>query len=304
MKKTLAFVTLIVIMTIASPVSAQTIVKGCIVNERGETVEYVSVGFEEDDGENQSSDGENQSSDGQNQSSDGENQSSSVSTISDANGLFTIEIPANSKNDLVFTHVSFQKTVVPYESYTNGQQLTVTMKDKVVELAEVVVGKKSSPQKIAGKAICGPVASFRGKGKAEALEWGPVFKSKKDYVISDILLTIKGCSYQWCVLSFNIYELQGSEFMNILNKPIYQRIEKSKDEQQLDIQPEESIVLKEKKKYYISVAVIDSDRYGILDMQSQLKTSYARSFTKGKKQKLPIGPAIVVRGYEIELGEE
>ena len=56
---------------------------------------------------------------------------------------------------MVFTHVSFQKAVVPYETYANGQQLTVTMKDKVVELAEVVVGKKNKPQKIAGKAISG-----------------------------------------------------------------------------------------------------------------------------------------------------
>ena len=83
-----------------------------------------------------------------------------------------------------------------YETYANGQQLTVTMKDKVVELAEVVVGKKNKPQKIVGKAISGPVASFRGKGKVDGIEWGPVFKSKKDYVISDILLTIKGTSYQ------------------------------------------------------------------------------------------------------------
>lgn len=46
--------------------------------------------------------------------------------------------------------------------------------------------------------------------------------------------------------------------------------------------------------------VVDSDRYGILDMQSQFKTSYARNITKGKKRKLPIGPAIQVKGYEIE----
>lgn len=272
MKKTIIFAMLIAIMTIASPVSAQTIVKGCIVNERGEKIEYVSVGLEED----------------------------SIGTISDANGNFTIEIPANRKNDLVFTHVSFQKAIVPYETYANGQQLTVTMKDKVVELAEVVVGKKNKPQKIAGKAISGPMASFRGKGKADALEWGPVFRSKKDYVISDILLTIKGSSYQWCVLSFNIYEIQDSKFVNILNKPIYHRIEKSNSKQRLDIQPQETIMLKGKKRYYISVAVIDSDSYGILDMQSQFKTSYARNITKGKKRKLPIGPAIQVKGYEIE----
>ena len=59
-------------------------------------------------------------------------------------------------------------------------------------------------------------------------------------------------------------------------------------------------MLKGKKKYYISVMVVDSDRYGILDMQSQLKTSYYRVITKGKKRKLPIGPAIMVKGYEIE----
>ena len=251
---------------------AQITLKGSIINERGEKIEYVSVGLEKD----------------------------SIGTISDANGNFTIEIPANRKNDLVFTHVSFQKAIVPYETYANGQQLTVTMKDKVVELAEVVVGKKSKPQKIAGKAISGPMASFRGKGKADALEWGPVFRSKKDYVISDILLTIKGSSYQWCVLSFNIYEIQDSKFVNILNKPIYHRIEKSNCKQRLDIQPQETIMLKGKKRYYISVAVIDSDSYGILDMQSQFKTSYARNITKGKKRKLPIGPAIQVKGYEIE----
>ena len=272
MKKSLIFSMLIAIMIVASPVSAQIIVKGNVVNEQGEKIEYVSLGFEAD----------------------------SVGTISDANGNFTIEIPANRKNDLVFTHVSFQNAVIPYEIYSNGQKLTVTMKDKVVELVEVVVGKKNKPQKIAGKAINGPVASFRGKGKVDGTEWGPIFKSKKDYVVSDILLTINGASYQWCILSFNIYEIQGSKFVNILNKPIYQRIEKGDGKQRLDIQPEETIVLTGKKKYYISVAVIDSDRYGILDMQSQFKTSYARSITKGKKRKLPIGPAIQVKGYEIE----
>lgn len=48
MKKTLVFAMLINIITVASPVSAQTIVKGHVVNERGETVEYVSIGFDED----------------------------------------------------------------------------------------------------------------------------------------------------------------------------------------------------------------------------------------------------------------
>ena len=262
----------ILLALVAMAGQAQTKVKGHVVNERGETVEYVSIGIEED----------------------------SVGVISDAQGHFALTIPAGRRDDLTFTHVSYQTTTIPYATYADGHELTVTLKDKVVELAEVVVGKKNKPQKIAGKAVSGPTASFRGKGKVDGTEWGPVFKSKKDYVISDILLTVKSSSYQWCVLSFNIYEIQGSKFVNILNKPIYQRIEKSNGKQRLDIQPQETIMLKGKKRYYISVAVIDSDSYGILDMQSQFKTSYARNITKGKKRKLPIGPAIMVQGYEIE----
>ena len=51
---------------------------------------------------------------------------------------------------------------------------------------------------------------------------------------------------------------------------------------------------------YISVAVVDSDAYGMLEMQSEFKSSYARSFAKGKIRKLPVGPAILVKGYEVE----
>ena len=262
----------ILLAFVAMAGQAQITLKGSIINERGEKVEYVSVALEKD----------------------------SIGTLSDADGNFTIEIPANRRNDLVFTHVSFQKAIIPYETYANGQQLTVTMKDKVVELAEVVVGKKNKPKKIAGKTISGPIAAFRGQGKADGAEWGPVFKSKKDYAISDILLTIKSISYQWCVLSFNIYEIKGGKFVNILNKPIYHRIKKSDGKQRLNVQPEETIVLKGKRKYYMSVMVVDSDRYGTLNMQSEFKTSYARNITKGKKRKLPVGPAIQVKGHEIE----
>ena len=46
-KKALIFAMLIASLTVALPVSAQTIVKGHVINERGETVEYVTIGFEE-----------------------------------------------------------------------------------------------------------------------------------------------------------------------------------------------------------------------------------------------------------------
>ena len=251
---------------------AQTTVKGHVVNERGESVEYVSIGIEED----------------------------SVGVISDAKGNFELTIPKGQKESLSFSHVSYSTTTLPYQEYASGKELTVVLRDKVVELTEVVIGKMNKPQTIAGKALSGPVAAFRGKGKQKGVEWGPVFKTKRDYTVSDILLKIKGSSYKWCVLSFNIYEMKGGKFLNILNKPIYYRLDNPSKKAQIDITPEETIVLKGKQKYYITVAVVDSDAYGTLEMQSEFKSSYARSFAKGKVRKVPVSPAILVKGYEVE----
>ena len=101
----------------------QTKVTGHVINERGDAVEYVSIGFDED----------------------------SVGVISDAQGHFTLTIPAGRKDELTFTHVSYQTVTIPYTTYADGHELTITLKDKVVELAEVVVGKKNKPHTLSGK---------------------------------------------------------------------------------------------------------------------------------------------------------
>lgn len=75
-----AFILLAVIVSVRG--FAQTTVKGHIINERGDSVEYVSIGIEED----------------------------SVGVISDAQGQFTLTIPAGRKDELTFTHVSYQTT--------------------------------------------------------------------------------------------------------------------------------------------------------------------------------------------------
>ena len=54
--------------------AAQTVVKGHVVNERGETVEYVSIGFDDEN--------------------------DSVCVISDAKGHFELTIPKDRQKDL------------------------------------------------------------------------------------------------------------------------------------------------------------------------------------------------------------
>ena len=92
--------------------TAQTSVKGQIVNERGESIEYVSIGFEED----------------------------SVGVISDAKGNFELTIPAGRKKELSFSHVSYLTTEIPYQEYASSKELTVVLKDKGSEHSSDQVG--------------------------------------------------------------------------------------------------------------------------------------------------------------------
>ena len=254
----------------------QTIVRGHIVNERGEGIEYVSIGFDED----------------------------SVGVISDANGRFEVTIPKGRKKDLQFSHVSYDTKDVPYQEYGKGTELTVVLNDKVIELAEVVVGKKNKPKSIVGKGMPAPgVVGYGGpreKASPDSPEGGITFSCSKDYVISDILLSVAKCDFKQCTVSFNLYEKRDGKYVNILQKPIYEIIKQENGKHTLDVRPEETLLLKRKKDYYLSVRVVDSDSPGYLYMKAYLKNGLYRRVVKGKQRKFPICPALRIKGYEAE----
>ena len=251
---------------------AQTTVKGRVVNERGDGVEYVSIGIEED----------------------------SVGVISDAQGHFTLTIPAGRKKILTFTHVSYQTATIPYTTYADGYELTVTLKDKVIELAEVVVGRKNKPHTLSGKSwIRTSTAGFEGDCKGD-IEWGPIFKNRKDYLLTDIMVTIDKCEYEECTLSFNCYEVRDMKFVNVLSKPIYKRVTPADNGKQLSVIPAESVVLKGKKKYCVTISVVDIKGKGKLSFPANFKSSYARHKVKGRMKKIPGCPMIIVKGCEVE----
>ena len=262
-----ALITLVTMMG-----QAQTKVIGQAVNERGEDVEYVSIGIEED----------------------------SVGVISDAQGHFTLMIPAGRKDELTFTHVSYQTATIPYTTYADGHELTVTLKDKVVELAEVVVGKKSKPHTLSGKSwVRTSTAEFRGNCKGD-IEWGPIFENRKNYLLTDIMVSVDKCEYEECLLSFNCYEVRDKKLYSVLNKPIYKRVTPADNGKQLNVSPTESIVLKGRKKYCVTICVVDIKGNGSLSFPANFKSSYARHKVKGKMRKIPGCPMVIVIGYEIE----
>ena len=263
-----------VILAVAASVRglAQTKVTGHVVNERGEKVEYVSIGIEED----------------------------SVGVISDAQGHFTLTIPAGRRDELTITHVSYQTATIPYTTYADGHELTVTLKDKVIELAEVVVGKKSKSRTLSGKSwLRTSTAGFRGNCKGD-IEWGPIFKNRKDYLLTDIMVSIDKCKYEECMLSFNCYEVRNKKLYSVLNRPIYKHVTPADNGKNVYVSPAESVVLKGKKKYCVTISVVDMKGNGSLSFPANFKSSYARHKVKGKMKKIPGCPMIIVKGYEVE----
>lgn len=272
--KRLSLLSTIAAILMSMNVSAQTVVKGHVVNERNESVEYVSIGFEED----------------------------SVGVISDAKGYFTLTIPKGRKKELAFSHVSYLTTEVPYQEYASGKELTVVLKDKVIELQEVVIGKKNKPKTIVGKGVPlpGGVIGMGGDGSSSAVEGGITFSCSKNYVISDILLNVAECTWKECTLSFNLYEKINGKYVNILQKPIYEVLQKRKESYTLDVRPEERLLLKRNSDYYLSLSIVDGDGSGFLYLKAYLRNGLYRQTVKGKQKKLPVRPAMQIKGYEVE----
>ena len=268
---TLIFVCSIFNVVAQESKGSQMTLTGRVINEQGEGVEYATIALAGD----------------------------SIGTLADGQGYFSITIPSGKKNDLSITHVSYEKACISYSTYQSGHPLAIQMKSKNVELNEVIIGKKNKLKTILGKKLMGPTCSIRGKGQENWLEWGPTFKCKKDWVVSNIFFTIKKSTFRQCVLSFTIYEMRGNEFINILNKPIYKTIAVTDKKTKLNMQPQENIVLKAGRNYYIGVTVVDSDDTGILEFGSQMRSSYARRISSGKGRKLPVGPIITLMGYEL-----
>ena len=176
----------------------------------------------------------------------------------------------------------------------------MTLKDKVVELAEVVVGRKGKPHTLSGKSwIRTSTAGFEGDCKGD-IEWGPIFKNRKDYLLTDIMVTIDKCEYEECTLSFNCYEVWDKKFVNVLNKPIYKRVTPADNGKQLSVGPAEPVVLRGKNKYCVTISVVDIKGKGRLSLPANFKSSYARHKVKGKMKKIPGCPMIIVKGYEVE----
>ena len=264
-------------------------VKGRIINQHGEAVEYVQVGIPK----------------------------LQLGTISTADGLFELTAPCDT---LEFFHVSYLT-----ESYIvtgPADDVVITLHENELPPAVFIGGDTKEKYllrpgtKIFGN---GGLMVFEPKtGSTKGVEIGSVATAKKPFLVQDIQFGIWQNSIPDCVVSVNIYRIEGEndEFVNVLQKPIYVDIAESEKPQVFHIRPEETILL-EPGRYYISFQIVDCNEKALeeylqvpeserdwsqmrLSTILYFKSSYTRKAALGKMEHYPVNIGMVVKGLEYQ----
>ena len=253
-------------------------VKGRIVNEQGEAVEYVQVGIPK----------------------------LQLGTISTADGHFEITVPADT---LEFFHVSYQ----PGSYVVTGPAEDVVIVLRQNELPPAVFTGGNTKEKYLLKPGTklfgnGGILVFEPKtGHTKGVEIGSVAQAKKPFLVRDIQFGIWQNSIPGCVVSVNIYRIEGKneEFVNMLQRPIYVNVAESDKPQEFHLQPEETILL-EPGRYYISFQIVDCNLEAFEEHSMSLstllyfKSSYTRKAALGKMEHYPVNIGMVVKGLEYQ----
>ena len=246
-------------------------VRGRIVNQQGEAVEYVQVGIPK----------------------------LQTGTISTADGHFEITVPADT---LQFFHVSYQ---------TSSYVVTCPADDVVIVLQEnelppaVFTGGNTKEKYLLrpGTKVFGDggVLVFEPKtGSTKGVEIGSVAKAKKPFLVQDIQFGIWQNSIPDCVVAVNIYFIEDKDFVNVLQKPIYVKVPESEQAQEyISFQ----IVDCNEKALEVYLQVPESERdWSQMRLSTILyfKSSYVRKAALGKMEHYPVNIGMVVKGLEFQ----
>ena len=287
--RTTAFLLLLLFVSLSvwgqEPVS----VKGRIINQYGEAVEYVQVGIPK----------------------------LQLGTISSADGIFELTAPCDT---LEFFHVSYQTE--RYIVTGPADDVVITLHENELPPAVFIGGDTKEKYllrpgtKIFGN---GGVLVFEPKtGSTKGVEIGSVATAKKPFLVQDIQFGIWQNSIPDCVVSVNIYRIEGKdeEFVNVLQKPIYVNVAESDKPQEFHIRPEETILF-EPGRYYISFQIVDCNEKALeeylqvpeserdwsqmrLSTILYFKSSYTRKAALGKLEHYPVNIGMVVKGLEYQ----
>ena len=262
-------------------------VKGRIINEQGEAVEYVQLGVPK----------------------------LQIGSISAADGCFEIDMPCDT---LEFFHVSYQRAAYPVTG--PADDVVIVLHEQELPPAIFIGGDTKEKYLLKpGTGLLksvGIITTSMRSGHPSGREIGSVAQTKKPFLVKNILLTVRSNHIPGCVASINIYRIEGKKesFVNVLHKPIYFDVAVSNDPQDYDIRPEETLLL-EPGKYFIAFQIVGCNNEALqaflaktqqeqefwemsIDFNIYLKSSYVREVAMGEMEHLPVNIGVAVKGLE------
>ena len=262
-------------------------VKGRIINEQGEAVEYVQLGVPK----------------------------LQIGSISAADGCFEIDMPCDT---LEFFHVSYQRAAYPVTG--PADDVVIVLHEQELPPAIFIGGDTKEKYLLKpGTGLLksvGTITTSMRSGHPSGREIGSVAQTKKPFLVKNILLTVRSNHIPGCVASINIYRIEGKKesFVNVLHKPIYFDVAVSNDPQDYDIWPEETLLL-EPGKYFIAFQIVGCNNEALqaflaktqeeqefwemsIDFNIYLKSSYVREVAMGEMEHLPVNIGVAVKGLE------
>ena len=264
-------------------------VKGRIINEQGEAVEYVQLGVPKHQ----------------------------IGSVSTADGRFEIAVPCDT---LVFFHVSYLPAACPVTGAADD--VVIVLHEQELPPAVAIAGDTKEKYLLRpGTGILknmGVISTALHSEHPPGRELGSVAQAKNPFLVKDILLTVRSNHIPGCVASVNIYRIEGESesFVNVLHKPIYFNVPVSDASQDFDIKPGETILL-EPGKYFIAFQIVGYDRQALqaflakpeeerkfwemtMDFNVFLKNSYLRETALGDMEHYPVNIGVAVKGLEYQ----
>ena len=264
-------------------------VKGRIVDQQGDAVEYVQVGVPK----------------------------LQIGTISTVDGRFEIDIPCDT---LEFFHVSYQPAAYPVTGPVND--VIIVLHEQELPPAVFIGGDTKEKYLLRpGMNVLKNMGVLSTALRSEHLsgrELGSVAQAKKPFLVKDILLTVLNNHIPGCVASINVYRIEGKResFVNVLHKPIYFDVPVSDEPLDFDIRPEETLLL-EPGRYFIAFQIVGCDDEALqaflakpdeerklwemtMDFNIFVKSSYVREVALGEMEHLPVNIGVAVKGLEYQ----
>lgn len=150
-----------------------------------------------------------------------------IGTISNNDGQFEISIGNQNDNDtLKFSSIGYLPLIIPIREFKFQNLQVIYLRPIIYELKQVDVIPKKYRNKTFGNTCKTNTIKSGFLDNQEGFELGVLIKVNESALLKELVFNIIESTYDTILYRINIYEMgQNNEFKNILEKPIYLKLE-------------------------------------------------------------------------------